>query len=130
MNNSNLRVLYNASCPVCRAEIDHYASVSLRHDLPLRFDDLNGPDLALWGITPDQAARRLHVLREGRVLSGLEAFRAIWSVLPRYRWLARVTGWPVVRPLASALYDHVLAPVLYRAHLRRISRAARQPASR
>jgi predicted DCC family thiol-disulfide oxidoreductase YuxK len=130
MADPNLRVLYNASCPVCRAEIEHYASVSLRQDLPLRFDDLNGPDLALWGIAPDQAARRLHVLQGGRVLSGLEAFRAIWAVLPRYRWLARVTGWPVIRPLASALYDRVLAPVLYRVHLRRIARADRQPSSR
>jgi predicted DCC family thiol-disulfide oxidoreductase YuxK len=130
MSDPDIRVLYNASCPVCRAEIGHYETVSRRHDLPLRFDDLNGPDLARWGISADEAARRLHVLQDGRVLAGLEAFRAIWAVLPRYRWLARVTGWPVVRPVASFTYERILAPVIYRWHLRRVARAASQAPSR
>ena len=127
MSDLDLRVLYNASCPVCRAEIDHYAATAARQALPLRFDDLNGPNLALWGITPDQAARRLHVLKDGQVLAGMDGFRAIWQALPRYRWLARVTGWPVVRPLTSFVYDRILAPVLYRAHLRRLRRAGQTP---
>lgn len=127
MSNSDLRVLYNASCPVCRAEIDHYASTAARQDLPLRFDDLNGPNLALWGIPADQAARRLHVRKDGRVLAGMDGFRAIWQALPRYRWLARVTAWPVIRPATEFVYDRILAPVLYRAHLRRLRRGAQVP---
>jgi predicted DCC family thiol-disulfide oxidoreductase YuxK len=127
MPDTDLRVLYNASCPVCRAEIDHYASAAAQQDLPLRFDDLNGPNLALWGISADQAARRLHVLKDGQVLAGMDGFRAIWQALPRYRWLARVAGWPLVRPATGFVYDRVLAPILYRAHLRRLRRAG-QPA--
>jgi predicted DCC family thiol-disulfide oxidoreductase YuxK len=72
-----------------------------------------------WGLTEDEAARRLHVMQDGKVLSGLAAFRAIWAGLPRWRWLARLTGLPVIRPAMAFLYDRIAAPMLYRAHLRR-----------
>lgn len=111
------RILYNDTCPLCRFEIGHYRATATRDGAPLRFDQLK--DASSWGLTEDQAARRLHVLRNGELLSGLEAFRAIWETLPRWRWLARVTGWPVVNPLVAVLYDHIAAPLLYRAHLRR-----------
>jgi predicted DCC family thiol-disulfide oxidoreductase YuxK len=118
-----LRVLYNARCPICRAEIGHYASLAATQALPLRFDDLNGPDITFWGVSPDTAARRLHVLHEGRVVAGIEAFRLIWAELPRYRWLARVTGWPGIRQATAVFYDRVAAPLLYGAHRRRTAQA-------
>ena len=111
------RVLYNDTCPVCRVEIDAYRRRALVQGLPIRFDTLDRAED--WGLTPDQAARELHVWQNGRVLSGMPAFRALWSAMPGWRWLARVTGWPVVRPLAEALYSRVAAPILYRGHLRR-----------
>ena len=127
---SDLRVLYNAECPVCRAEIDHYAAHTAARDLPIRFDDLNGPDIALWGVSPDDAARRLHVLRDGRVFAGIDGFRLLWQAMPRYRWLARVSGWPGVRWAANLIYERIAAPALYRAHLRRSARQAGESASR
>ena len=117
MTDDDTRILYNDTCPLCRFEIDHYRAAATRDGAPLRFDTLQ--DAARWGLTEDQAARRLHVLKDGELLSGLDAFRAIWSSLPRWRWLARVTGWPVLRPLVTVLYDRIAAPLLYRAHLRR-----------
>lgn len=114
------RVLYNETCPVCRFEIDAYRRRALADGLPIRFDALDSA--ADWGLTPDQAARQLHVWQDGRVLSGLEAFRALWSAMPRWRWLARVTGLPVLRPVVAWLYARVAAPILYRAHLRRQGR--------
>jgi predicted DCC family thiol-disulfide oxidoreductase YuxK len=114
---SETRVLYNETCPVCRVEIDAYRRRAVRQGLPIRFDTLDRAED--WGLTADEAARQLHVWQDGRVLSGLEAFRALWSAMPRWRWLARVTGWPVIRPLAKVLYSRIAAPLLYRAHLRR-----------
>ncbi len=114
------RILYNDTCPLCRFEIDHYRKTATRHGAPLRFDCLD--QAATYGLTPDQAARRLHVLQDGRLLSGLAAFRAIWAGLPRWRWLARLTGFPVLNPVVAFLYDRIAAPLLYRAHLRRQSR--------
>jgi predicted DCC family thiol-disulfide oxidoreductase YuxK len=127
MSENDLHILYNASCPVCRFEIEHYAGHAGRHGLPLRFEDLNAADLSRWGITQDHAARRLHVLHEGRLLSGLDAFRALWSAMPRYRWLAGLSGLPLVRPVLAFVYDRLAAPLLYRAHLRRQRRAAPVP---
>lgn len=114
---SETRVLYNETCPVCRFEIDGYRRRAVADGLPIRFDQLD--QASDWGLTPDQAARELHVWQDGRVLSGMPAFRALWQAMPRWRWLARASGWPVVRPVADWAYARVAAPILYRAHLRR-----------
>ena len=113
-------VLYNETCPVCRFEIDAYRKRALAQGLPIHFDTLD--QAKDWGLSPDQAARQLHVWQNGRMLSGLAAFRALWSAMPGWRWLARITGWPIIQPVANLLYSRVAAPLLYRAHLRRARR--------
>jgi predicted DCC family thiol-disulfide oxidoreductase YuxK len=119
-------VLYNADCPVCRFEIDHYAAYSKAESLPIRFDDLNNVEgLQKWGLDPDTAARRLHVMKDGKLLAGIPAFLALWQQMPRYRWLARIVAIPGIFPLACWSYDLLLAPAIYRWHLRRQRRAAR-----
>ncbi|MBM1219901.1 DUF393 domain-containing protein [Ponticoccus sp. SC2-23] len=118
------RVLYNDECPICSFEIGHYRGYANKTGLPLRFDALSGPDLARWKVSRDDAARRLHVLKDGEVLTGVDAFIALWSEMPRYRWLARIVTRPVIRPAAAMVYDRILAPLLYRAHLRRTARLA------
>jgi predicted DCC family thiol-disulfide oxidoreductase YuxK len=121
---TNTAVLFNAECPVCNFEISHYADYAAKHALEIRFDDLNSCALQRWNLTADQAARRLYVAHEGALVSGIPAFRVLWREMPKYKWLARVTGWPVVLPLSEALYDHVLAPLIYRWHIRRQARKA------
>ena len=118
-------VLFNGQCPICATEIRHYARYAESRDLPLRFEDLNAVDLARWGVTTEAAAKRLHVLHEGEILSGIPAFIVLWRQMPRYRWLARCVGLPGVRHLAVLVYDLVLAPALYGLHKRRERRALR-----
>ena len=114
------RVLYNETCPVCRFEIDAYRHRADAQGLPIRFGALDRA--ADWSLTSDQAVRQLHVWQNGDVLSGLDAFRARWSATPGWRWLARITAWPVIRPVTSLAYPRVAAPLLYRAHRRRQGR--------
>ena len=114
------RVLYNHTCPVCSFEIDAYRRRAIRDGLPLQFDTLD--QAARWGISPDLAARRLHVLHKGQVLSGIPAFRTLWGEMPHLRWLARLTGRRFIGAAAVTLYDQLLAPVLYSMHLRRQKR--------
>lgn len=123
MSDERLTVIYNADCPICAREIGAYERYARRHALPLRFQPLQAADLAAWGLTPEDAARRLHVVRDGRLLDGGDAFRAMWAAMPRFAWAARVTGLPVLRPLVDAVYDHALAPALYALHRRRVRRA-------
>ncbi|MEL6524018.1 MAG: DUF393 domain-containing protein [Pseudomonadota bacterium] len=116
---SETKIVYNGACPVCAFEINAYQRYAQNHDLPLAFEDLNASDLGQYGLTRDQAARRLYVKHHGELLSGLPAFLALWSEMPRYRWLARVFGLPVIRPLAAFLYDRMMAPALYAWNRRR-----------
>ncbi len=115
------RVLYNADCPVCSFEIDHYAAYTAREGIPIRFDDLNSGALQHWNITADEAARRLHVVKDGTVYGGIPAFLVLWQDMPRYRWLARLVAVPGIYRVACWAYDFVLAPLIYRWHLRRVA---------
>ena len=120
------RVLYNAQCPVCNFEIKHYERYSSDSALPLGFDDLNSDALANWDLTADQAARRLYVFHKGALTSGIEGFLVLWAQMPRYRWLGRLVGCPGIKQIACAIYDHALAPAIYRWHLHRQVRLARK----
>ena len=113
-------VLYNASCPACSFEIGHYARYAEQAGLPIRFDDLNSEARVHWGLDADTAAKRLYVLHDGKLTSGVPAFQVLWAQMPRYRWLALVVGLPGVGQIAAWIYDHVLAPSIYRLHLRRL----------
>ena len=121
-NSAKTSVLYNATCPVCNFEIQHYARYAAYNDLPIQFHDLNSDARDQWGLDADTAARRLYVLHEGRLTSGISAFLILWAQMPKYHWLAKVVGLPGIRQIASAAYDHVLAPVIYHWHLRRLGK--------
>lgn len=113
------KVLYNAQCPVCRFEIDHYRSYSQKSDLAIQFDDLNSDALLAWEITSDQAARRLYVEHKGQLYSGIPAFIMLWREMPRYRILGRIVDLPIIHWIACKVYDLALAPAIYRWHLNR-----------
>lgn len=123
------RVLYNQTCPVCRFEIHHYRDYADGTGLPIRFDDLMSDDLAPWGLTQDEAAKRLYVLHEGALLSGIPGFIVLWEQMPRYRWLAKIVKQPGIRHLAIATYDYVLAPLIYGWHKRRLARLSSETQS-
>ncbi len=72
-----------------------------------------------FGLDEGTAARRLHVLQDGKLIAGLDAFIAIWAALPRWKWAARVARLPVIHGIMAAAYDYILAPIIYRLHLRR-----------
>ncbi len=93
-NSPKTSVLYNANCPVCNFEIGHYARYAGKTGLPIRFDDLNTDARAQWGLDADTAARRLYVLHDGTLTSGIPAFLVLWAQMPRYRLLGRIVGLP------------------------------------
>ncbi|MEM8555768.1 MAG: DUF393 domain-containing protein [Pseudomonadota bacterium] len=118
---NDTHVMYNGECPICSREIDAYRRYAEARALPIRFEDLNGAStqLAEWGLTAEDAARRIHVVKDGALLSGVPAFAALWLDMPRFRRLGQFVMLPVIRPMVSVLYDHVLAPLLYGMHKRR-----------
>lgn len=120
---ADLTVLYNGECPVCAAEMKHYKELAAKTGAPIAFKDLTKDQMALdaVGITEDAAARSLHVqMADGELVFGTESFNRIWDHLPRYRGAARIMRLPVIRHIASAGYDWVVAPIIYRLFYKRL----------
>jgi predicted DCC family thiol-disulfide oxidoreductase YuxK len=111
-----LDVIYNDTCPICSREVAHYQK---KTGDDVVYHGLSRADLSRFGLTEEGSAREFHVMHEGRLVSGLEAFALLWERMPRMRWLARFVRLPVVRPVAGMIYGRVLAPALFAMHKRR-----------
>lgn len=120
-----MKVIYNADCPICAREIAHYRKRAHSGEAAVEFLPLC--DAPEFGLTEDQAARRLHVVNGETILNGADAFIAMWSRVPGYQWLARLVGQPFLHGAAHRIYEQVLAPTLYALHRRRVRRTARRP---
>ena len=90
-----LTVLYDGACPLCRREIGVYRGLQPLHpDSPVCFADVSDAAFSLPsalppGTTREQLLARFHVRgRDGVLLSGAQAFLALWAALPGWRWLA------------------------------------------
>jgi predicted DCC family thiol-disulfide oxidoreductase YuxK len=125
-----ITVCYNGACPVCRAEMERYQRIANAtaggRALPLGWNDINTATelFRRHNIDFDTAMRRLHAVdAEGRLIRGIDVFVAIWRRLPGYRLAAAIVGSPLVRPLAWALYEGVVAPLVFRYSRRRWRRA-------
>ena len=110
-----IRILYNDTCPICAREMGVYARAEGADSLAFCALSQHGD----FGLDADTAARRLHVLQDGRLIAGIDAFIAIWAALPRWAWAARAARLPVIHGLLAFGYDYILAPIIYRLHLRR-----------
>lgn len=120
-------VLYNGECPICSREVNHYARLSEKQALPIRYDDLTqGAALRDWGVSRDAAARRFHVRKGGVVVSGIPAFILLWREIPQFQWLARMLSVPGLHWAACKTYDLILAPLLFALHKRRQKRVSPQ----
>lgn len=115
-----LRVLYDGSCPLCRAEIAYYHTRDDQDALELC--DVSSPQTQLpEGLDRDAAMARFHVITaDGQVVSGAAAFAALWAKTPGFRWLgwfARLPGICAVLELVYQLFLHLrprLIPALVR----------------
>lgn len=101
---ADLIVYFDGSCPLCTAEIGHYAAC--RGAERLRFVDVSAPGADPGpGLSPAAALRRFHVRRaDGQLLSGARAFAAIWALLPGWRLAARLAALPGVLRLLDLGY--------------------------
>ena len=107
-NTPALTVLYDASCPLCRREIGVYRG--LQPNTPVCFADVSDTTLALpSGTTREQLMARFHVRgSDGRLLSGAQAFLALWAALPGWRWLALAGRLPGAAWAMERLYRFFL----------------------
>lgn len=112
-------VIYNETCPICSREIEAYRASCTANGVDLKFEPIGAETASEVGLTRDEAARRLHVLKDGQLLSGVDAFVVLWKATPGFKWLGAFVGLPGIRQVASVVYEGILAPVLYGMHRRR-----------
>lgn len=90
-----LAVYYDGGCPVCAREIGFYrrrrGADRIRWvNLAQCADSELGADLSR-----ERAQARLHARRaDGKLVSGAQAFAALWQALPAFRLIGRVAALP------------------------------------
>ncbi len=106
---AGVTVYIDGACSLCRREIAHYQRVD--RSAAVCFVDISAPDAPTsLGVDRRLALARFHVLAgDGRVVSGAAGFVALWSLLPGWRWSARLSGVPGVLWLLELVYRLFLA---------------------
>jgi predicted DCC family thiol-disulfide oxidoreductase YuxK len=100
-----LTVYYDGACHLCSREIDHYRKVD--RDGQLRLVDISAAEFRAEavGLDAEQVQKVMHVrLADGTLATGLQAFIAIWQVLPGFGRLAKLAQAPVLNPLMRGGY--------------------------
>jgi len=113
-------ILFNGDCEICSKEIFVYRSYGASEGLPLDFKDINVTDLHSFGLTRDETARQLHVIKNSELFVGVKAFIVLWNEMPKYRFLAKIFSLPGLEKIAQFLYYHIIARYLYNRHIRRV----------
>tara|TARA_B100000401_G_scaffold339813_1_gene238237 strand:+ start:457 stop:804 length:348 start_codon:yes stop_codon:yes gene_type:complete len=106
-----MKVYFNNSCKICRAEIDLYKKEKIKE---IDWIDITDNSLAEKEIskTDKELLRRLHVKDGEKVLEGAEAFLVLWKKMPKYKFLYNFFKLPIIFTLFSILYE-IVAFFLY-----------------
>ncbi|MAW34830.1 MAG: DUF393 domain-containing protein [Gammaproteobacteria bacterium] len=105
------KVYFNNSCSICRTEINQYKKHS--------GDKIDWVDISSsldaekeTNIKTDDLYRRMHVLENGKLISGAKSFLIIWGEIPKYKFLKKIFEKPLIFPLFNIIYEAV-AYLLY-----------------
>ena len=106
-----MKVYFNNSCKICKAEIDLYKKENIKE---IDWVDITGNDLAEIETSKNskELLRRLHVKEEGKVLQGADAFLVLWKKIPRYKFLYKFFKIPIIFNIFSIGYE-IVAYFLY-----------------
>jgi predicted DCC family thiol-disulfide oxidoreductase YuxK len=106
-----MKVYFNNSCKICRAEINLYKKenikeidwVDITNNLTAEKETLkNDKDLL----------RRLHVKEGEKIIEGAEAFLFVWKRIPKYKFLYKFFKLPIIFTLFKYGYE-IIAFFLY-----------------
>ena len=113
-----LTVYYNGDCSICGPEVSLYRNIAAAAQIDnLVFENI-ATDSCPSGYQRDSLLRRIHAEENGKMLVGVEAFIAMWLRLPKFKYLAHAINWPIMRGMTGLIYNHIIAPWLYRRYMR------------
>ena len=106
-----MKVFYNESCSICRAEINLYKKQNIKE---IEWVDITNNKYAEKETLQDDKAllRRLHVKEGNKVSIGAEAFLLLWKKIPKYKFLYYFFKIPIIFRLFSIGYE-IIAYFLY-----------------
>ena len=106
-----MKVFYNESCSICRAEINLYKKQNIKE---IEWVDITNNKYAEKETLQDDKAllRRLHVKEGNKVSIGAEAFLLLWKKIPKYKFLYYFFKIPIIFHLFSIGYE-IIAYFLY-----------------
>jgi predicted DCC family thiol-disulfide oxidoreductase YuxK len=99
-------VYYDGLCPLCSREINHYRKLTNYNQL--KFVDITQADFSAETekLDPVKVHRLMHVKSpSGELYVGVDAFIAIWDLLPRYQFLGRMARNRLIRPFMNLGYN-------------------------
>ena len=106
-----MKVYYNNSCGVCRAEINLYKKQNIK-DIEW-IDITNNEQATVETLKNDKTLlRRLHVKSKGKIYSGAMAFLMVWKKIPKYKFLYNFFKLPIIFSIFSLTYE-IVAYFLY-----------------
>ena len=105
-----MKVYFNNSCKICKAEIDLYKKEIQEID----WVDITANELAVKETSKNskELLRRLHVKEGEKVLEGAEAFLLLWKKIPKYKFLYNFFRLPIIFSIFSFTYE-IVAFFLY-----------------
>ena len=106
-----MKVYFNNSCKICKAEIDLYKKEKIQE---IYWIDITNNDLAEKETSRNnkELLRRLHVKDGEKIIQGAEAFLALWKKIPKYKFLYNFFRLPIIFNLFSFGYE-IVAFILY-----------------
>jgi len=115
-----VKVYFNNSCNICRAEINLYKKQNIED---IEWVDITDNKAAEIETQKDDKAllRRLHIKDGEKVIGGAEAFLLVWKKIPKYKFLYTFFKTPVIFALFSFFYE-IIAFFLYLKNKKQLSK--------
>jgi predicted DCC family thiol-disulfide oxidoreductase YuxK len=115
-----MKVYYNESCNICRAEINLYKKQNIKE---IEWIDITNNIVAEKNTLKDNKTllRRLHVIVDGQVFEGSKAFLLVWKNIPKYKYLYAFFKLPIIFTLFSFFYE-IIAFFLYLKNRKQLSK--------
>jgi len=114
-----MKVYYNESCSICRAEVNLYKKQNIKD---IEWVDITNNIDAEKDTSKNNKTllRRLHVEEDGKVFGGAKAFLLVWKKIPKYRFLYTFLRLPIIFNLFSFFYE-IIAFFLYLKNKKQLS---------
>jgi len=112
-----VEVYYDGACPSCIRDRRRYTKMAGARASEVKWFDITGreDELRRMGIDPERALKELHVRDEkGKIHSALDAYILLMQRVSHLKPLAWLISLPLVRPLLTRLYHHLVSKRLHR----------------